>query len=398
MNPLSTRIRKREAPQRPLPDPYQSSLVSRRRSSRIESRQRSVSISHVLGSYYESPSSLEERPTDPRASQPLKATLYPRVPTSGPVEASAPVPSRAQVQEYIYPPQKHNHQTRKRGPDTSIETGAERPLKRVRLTQRNLKAFENMRGQRRKSTRKMSTGRVSCTTTTTHEDLGPQRYQPKSETLNSESKSTRSKQSISTTDTGFQDATFDNGILNPENSKPHTNLKKSKVQINRTRDTVSLSESKYEKFAHKVRTAPNEQTVLLQTSLLLKEYETDDSRYSKVYNQAFITFLKNVGFNTVLSATQPDMVKGIEMLEFDPFPVRQQLSRATIPTSGTNAITLLHLAREWKGLGKDIILVQTQLTSHRSSVAPSVLAETTDSTSYEYNNEEDPSSQLLTEY
>ncbi|TVY90852.1 hypothetical protein LAWI1_G005641, partial [Lachnellula willkommii] len=311
-------------------------------------------------SYYESQSPLEQRQPDPHTSQPLGATSYTRVPTSGPIEASAAVPSRAPVQEYISPPQKQNHQTRKRGPDTSIETGAERPLKRARLTQRNLKAFENMGGQRRKSAGKKSTGRSSSTTTTTDEDLGPQLHQPKSRTSNSETKSTRSKQSISTTDPGFQDAAFDNGILNPENSKPHTNLKKSKVQINRTRDTVSPSESEYEKFAHKIRTAPNEQTVLLQTSSLLKEYGTDDSRYSKVYNQAFIAFPKNVSFNTGLSAAQPDMVEGLEMPEFDPFPVRQQLGGAAVPTSGTNAITLPHLAGEWKGPGKDMILAQTQ--------------------------------------
>jgi hypothetical protein len=41
---------------------------------------------------------LEERPTDPRTSQPARATSYTRVPTFGPPEAAAPVPSRAQVQ------------------------------------------------------------------------------------------------------------------------------------------------------------------------------------------------------------------------------------------------------------------------------------------------------------
>ncbi|KAJ8063261.1 hypothetical protein OCU04_008492 [Sclerotinia nivalis] len=54
------------------------------------------------------------------------------------------------------------------------------------------------------------------------------------------------------------------------------------------------------------------------------------------------------------------MVEGLEMPEFDPFPVRQQLGGAAVPTSGTNAITLPHLAGEWKGPGKDMILAQTQ--------------------------------------
>lgn len=83
-------------------------------------------------------------------------------------------------------------------------------------------------------------------------------------------------------------------------------------------------------------------------------------RYGKVYNQAFTAFPKNVGFNTGISAPRPDMVEGLEMPEFDPFLVRQQLGGATVPTSGTNAITLPHLAGEWKGPGKDMILVQAQ--------------------------------------
>lgn len=48
------------------------------------------------------------------------------------------------------------------------------------------------------------------------------------------------------------------------------------------------------------------------------------------------------------------------MPEFETFPVRKQLSAAAVPTSGTNAITLPYLAREWKGLRKDMILAQTQ--------------------------------------
>ncbi len=217
-----------------------------------------------------------------------------------------------------------------------------------------------MGGQQRKSAGNKSTGRLSSATTTTDEDFGAQSHQPKSKTSNSETKSKRSKQSISMTDTGFQDAAFNNGILDPDSSKPHTNLKSRQERIDRSRDTGSPSESEYRKFAHKIRTACNEQTILLQTSQLLKEYNEVDSRYSKVYNQAFNAFPRNVGFNNGLSATQPDMVEGLEMPEFDPFPVRQQLGGAAVPTLGPHAITLPHLAGEWKGPGKDMVLAQTQ--------------------------------------
>ena len=69
-------------------------------------------------------------------------------------------------------PQTHSRQTRKRRPDRSIETSAERPPKRPRLTKRNLEVFEM--GRQRKSGGKKSTGQSSSTTTTTDKDFGPQ--------------------------------------------------------------------------------------------------------------------------------------------------------------------------------------------------------------------------------
>lgn len=74
---------------------------------------------------------------------------------------------------------------------------------------------------------------------------------------------TQSNLSISTTDTCFQDAAFDSTILDPDISKPHTNLKSRQERIDRSRDTPSPSESEYRKIAHKIRTACNEQTLLL---------------------------------------------------------------------------------------------------------------------------------------
>jgi hypothetical protein len=99
---------------------------------------------------------------------------------------------------------------------------------------------------------------------------------------------------------------------------------------------------------------------LLQTSQLLKEYDEAYSGYSKVYNQAFTAFPKNVGLNNGLSAAQPDRVGGLNIGEFDRFPVRQELGGAAVPTSGPHATTLQHFTREWKGPGKDMIEAQTQ--------------------------------------
>ncbi|RDL35431.1 uncharacterized protein BP5553_07362 [Venustampulla echinocandica] len=173
MNPLSTRIRPRRAPQQPLLDLLQTPSVPQRRSSRIQARQRSGLVQHVLGSSYESRSSLEQRQEDRQTSQ-CGAISLTRVPTPSPIEGSVPVPSRTQCQNYPCLPHTHNHQARKRRPDRSIETDVERPLKRARLTEKNLKAFEKMGGRERKSAGKKSTGQSSSTTTSADKDFGPQ--------------------------------------------------------------------------------------------------------------------------------------------------------------------------------------------------------------------------------
>jgi hypothetical protein len=215
-----------------------------------------------------------------------------------------------------------------------------------------------MAGQRRKSAGKKSTGRSSSTTTTTDEDLSPQRHQPKSKSSYSGTKSTQSKQTTSTTDSGFPDIAFQNGILNPNCSKPPANLESRQGRIDRSRETASPSESDYQYFASAIRRAPNEASVLYETSMLLQRY--NEPGYHKSYNQAFNCFPKNVGFNNDLSAAQPDMVEGLDLTQFDPFPAREQLGGAATVYSGPEATTLPHLAGEWKGPGKDMILAQTQ--------------------------------------
>jgi hypothetical protein len=75
------------------------------------------------------------------------------------------------ILEYPCPSQPHNYQTRTRRYDRSVENGAERPLKRARLIEKNLKAFENIGGRQRKTVGKF-TEQSSSTTTTTDKDFG----------------------------------------------------------------------------------------------------------------------------------------------------------------------------------------------------------------------------------
>ncbi|KAH9216548.1 hypothetical protein DL95DRAFT_460136 [Leptodontidium sp. 2 PMI_412] len=279
-------------------------------------------------SYYESQNLLKERSTDCRTSQAIGATSYTRVPTSGPIEVSPPVPSKAQFQEYLGPPQTNNHQARKRGLDKSIETGAERHPKRARLTKRNLKAFEKNGRTRKKVWKRAKVQLVAISEVITVYD----RFE-------------------------LPALVFENGVLDPLNSVPPENLGYLQDRLNRARDTKSPTESEYQDFVYRTQEAPNEQTKLLETSKLLKEYGRG---YRRVYNQALSNFPKSVGFNTGLSAPQPDMIEGLDLREFKPFPVRQELGGAAVPTSETNATTLPHLAGEWKAGGKDMIQARTQ--------------------------------------
>jgi hypothetical protein len=82
--------------------------------------------------------------------------------------------------------------------------------------------------------------------------------------------------------------------------------------------------------------------------------------YRRAINLPFKDFPKDVGLNNGLSAAQPDMVEGLEMPEFDPFPVHKRLGGAAAPYSSPNAITLPHLAGELKGPGKDMNLARLQ--------------------------------------
>ena len=54
------------------------------------------------------------------------------------------------------------------------------------------------------------------------------------------------------------------------------------------------------------------------------------------------------------------MIENLDPKQFRPFPTRQQLGGAAVPTPETNAITLPHLAGEWKAKGKDMTQARTK--------------------------------------
>ncbi|TPX14916.1 uncharacterized protein E0L32_005025 [Thyridium curvatum] len=206
-------------------------------------------------------------------------------------------------------------QTRKRQLD---DNDAEPRTKRARLTRKNLAHFNKM-------------GRKK--TSDPSDDSG-------------------STKTLSTTASGFGTQARKNGILDPISSKPPTNLEDIRERLARSRQTASPPESVYRQYARTVATAHSEATMVVKAGgKLLKEY--DDDGYHQEFNQAFIGYPKDAGFNNRLSAPQPDFIEGLEMEEFQPFPV-DDVSGAVLYKDDRRSVTLPHIAGEWKGRGKDM--------------------------------------------
>ncbi|RDL41811.1 uncharacterized protein BP5553_01790 [Venustampulla echinocandica] len=166
-------------------------------------------------------------------------------------------------------------------------------------------------------------------------------------------KSTTTAKSISTATSGFAIQARNNGILNLQSSKPPANLEDIIKRHARSCETASPTESRFKRYVNKVKGAGNESTMAHEVSKhMLKEY--DDGGYKTSYNRAFTAFPKDVGFNNGLSAPQPDLVEGLDMEEFRPFPVGNHIDGAVLYQDDLHSIAFPHLAGEWKGAGKDM--------------------------------------------
>ncbi|CAH0022752.1 unnamed protein product [Clonostachys rhizophaga] len=213
-----------------------------------------------------------------------------------------------------------NPPSRKRQIDSDNNVDDNPQLKRARLTRENLARFTKMG----KGTKKISLS-SPCDST-------------------SESQKTKS---TSTTTSGFAIQARRNGILDPSHSKPPANLKDIRERHSISRASVSPTESEYTRYARKVARVPNEATMVFEAGgRLLKGY--DDDGYSRTLNQSFTRF-PDVGFNDGLSAPQPDFIEGLEMEEYDPFPVDEQVDGAVLFKDNPSSLTLPHIAGEWKG-------------------------------------------------
>lgn len=136
--------------------------------------------------------------------------------------------------------------------------------------------------------------------------------------------------------------------------------------LNRLRESASPDLEEFRSYRWKAVTADNEDTVKLALIRHLKEY--DDGKYRSAYNQQFTEYPANVGFNDGLSPAKPDLVQGINLQNFEPYPVVQQFGGAAVPTPSRYPIALAHMAGEFKRPGGNLIEAQSQAAYDAASL------------------------------
>lgn len=149
-----------------------------------------------------------------------------------------------------------------------------------------------------------------------------------------------------------------NGILPTYDAKQPANLKFLKERINRRRESPSPTRSEYDVAAHKIKIAENESTMAEEVSKLLKDYRI--KKYRRATDISVIDFPRDVGFNNGLSAAQAGLIKGLEIPQFDPFPIYEQLGGAAIPHIIPHGLALPHFAGAWKDQESEVKLAELQ--------------------------------------
>ena len=193
---------------------------------------------------------------------------------------------------------------------------------------------------------------------------------PKSQRTETKSRQTEetssSTKTVSSSDSRFQKIAAKNGVLVPMDSTEPSNLDDIYNYLNRPRESVSPDFEEFKSYRWKAVTADNEDTVKLALIRHLKEY--DDGKYRSAYNQQFTEYPANVGFNDGLSPAKPDLVQGINLQNFEPYPVVQELGGAAVPTPSRYPIALAHMAGEFKRPGGNLIEAQSQAAYDAASL------------------------------
>ena len=193
---------------------------------------------------------------------------------------------------------------------------------------------------------------------------------PRSRTTGTQSRRTKgtstSTKSVSASDPRFPEIAINNGILAPMDSTNPSNFDEIFGYLNRPRESASPELDEYKQYLFDTATAENEDSVMQPVIGLLKKY--NDGSYRSAYNQQFIEYPDNVGFNNGLSAPKPDLVQGINLQDFKPYPAREKLGGSAVPTPSKYAITLAHMAGEFKKPGGNLIQAQEQAAYDAASL------------------------------
>ena len=185
---------------------------------------------------------------------------------------------------------------------------------------------------------------------------------PKSRKTDTKSRRTEdtssSTKTVSSSDPRFQQIAVNNGILVPRNSTQPNNFDETRNYLNRPRESASPSLDEYNQYLFDADTADNEDTLKLALIGQLKKY--NDGFYRSAYNQQFTEYPSNAGFNDGLSTPKPDLVQGLNLQAFEPYPVKDKLGGSAVPTPSLYPITLAHMAGEFKRPGGDLVLARGQ--------------------------------------
>lgn len=167
-----------------------------------------------------------------------------------------------------------------------------------------------------------------------------------------------STKTVSTSDPRFQEIAVKNGVFIPMQSNEPNNFNEIYNYVNRPRESASPDVADYKEYLYDAVTADNEDTVKQAVLAQLKKYK--DEGYRSAYNQQFTEYPSAVGFNNGLSTPKPDLIQGISLEAFEPYPVKDRLGGSAVPTPSLFPITLAHMAGEFKRPGGDLIQARGQ--------------------------------------
>ncbi len=165
---------------------------------------------------------------------------------------------------------------------------------------------------------------------------------------------------ISTISSGFVKKAHQNGILDPYNSKPPTNIDEICRQYARSRTTPPPTQKEHRGYARIIERAKNKASIFMKASQTLLKEENPEEDYMKVYDEPLTAFPANVGFNNGLSTPKPNFIEGLTAHKFNPFPI-ETIKGAILYQDDPFPVILPHIAGEWKARGKNMATAEWQV-------------------------------------